>query len=340
MTDSTRRVTMHDVARQAGVSYQTVSRVINNHPYVAEDTRTRVLQVIADLGYRPNKAARSLAAQQSRTLAVIMFGMDYYGPAQMMINIERAAKAAGYDLIFSNVAQSTVPEMRDALDSLEGWLVDGILAITPVLGVTSEEMQALSAHIPLVQIDIQADAETPSVIVDQQLGAALVTQHLIDLGHRHIAEISGPLHWHGAIARHRSWEQTIYQAGLRPGPTLEGDWTSRSSYELAGQILDRDPAITGLVVGNDQMALGAIRALRERGLRIPADISITGFDDIPEASYFEPPLTTVRQAFDALGIAGVECLIQLIEHPTQPLGQHVIRPQFIPRASTASPRDG
>jgi DNA-binding LacI/PurR family transcriptional regulator len=276
--------------------------------------------------------------KRSETLAVITFGMDYYGPAQMVINIERAAKAAGYDLIFSNVPAPSVDSMRAAMGSLDGWLVDGILAITPVIGVTCEEMQTLCGAIPLVQIDINLGSESPSVVVDQQYGSRLVTRHLIDLGHTRIAEISGPQNWFGAVARHTSWEQTLLGAGLTPVRSIEGDWTAQSGYDAARQILAEGTPFTALVVGNDQMSLGAIRALREYGLHIPQDVSITGFDDIPEATFFDPPLTTVRQDFDALGKKGVEYLVEQIINPDAPSAQHVIYPRLIERESTAPPR--
>jgi DNA-binding LacI/PurR family transcriptional regulator len=334
---STRRVTINDVARRSGVSYQTVSRVINNHPYVAEETRSRVLKVIAELDYRPNKAAKSLVTQRSQTLAVITFGMDYYGPAQMVINIERAAKHEGYDLIFSNIPETSIDNMRAAMNSLDSWLVDGILAITPVTGITCDEMQELCGAIPLVQIDNRMGSATPSVVVDQQYGSRLVTQHLIDLGHTQFAEIGGPQDWFGAAARHQSWLQTLTDAGLQPGPAIHADWTALGGYNAACQLLEYGATFTALVVANDQMALGAIRAVRERGLRIPEDISITGFDDIPESMFFDPPLTTVRQDFDALGRRGVEYLIQRINDPETPSMQHIINPQLITRASTAPP---
>ncbi|MBN1965768.1 MAG: substrate-binding domain-containing protein [Anaerolineae bacterium] len=332
-----RRITINDVARQAGVSYQTVSRVINGHPYVARTTRARVLQAITELGYQPNKAAKSLASSRSHTLGLIVFGMAFYGPTQMVINIERAARAAGYDLIFSNLADATVEAMEASISALSGWRVEGILAITPVLCEASAQVSTLCATTPYVQIDINQGSPTPSVIVDQAYGSRLITQHLIDLGHTQICEISGPMDWFGAMARHESWLHTLADAGLTPGPSLEGDWSAQSGYQTARQLLDRGIPFTALVAGNDQMALGAIRALRERGLRIPRDVSIVGFDDIPEAIYFDPPLTTIKQDFDALGKKGIEYLMDRVGHPDAPPEQRVIYPRLVERESTAPP---
>ena len=340
MASAPRHVTLHDVARRANVSYQTVSRVINDHPYVAAETRERVLDAIQALNYRPNKAAKSLAARRSQTLAIITYGMDYYGPAQMVIHIERAARRAGYDLIFSNVSTRTDERMRAAVNSLSGWQVDGILVLTPVISVGSEDLGVICGETPVVQIDNELGSAAASVVMDQSYGSELVTQHLIDLGHARIVEISGPQTWHGALARHRSWRRTILRAGLEPGPSLEGDWTAMSGYEAARELLIGGVDFTAVVVGNDQMALGVMRALHEHGLRIPEDVSVVGFDDVPEAVCYEPPLTTVRQDFGALGKKGVECLMERIAAPEAPQRQHVIYPQLVLRQSTASPRTG
>lgn len=331
----TKRVTLFDVASASGVSYQTVSRVINNAPNVAPATRERILRIIKQLGYKPNKAARSLAGRYSHTLALITYGMEYYGPAQMVIHIERAAKAAGYDLIFSNV-EHLDGDLSTTIDSLHRWSVDGIIVITPVAGADHEQLLKIAGDVPLVQIDTSPNIAVPSVIIDQYQGSALATQHLIDLGHSAICEIMGPANWFGAQSRHRAWLDTLQKAELQPVAYLEGDWTARSGYEATKQLFERHQ-FTALVMGNDQMALGAMRAIQERGLRIPQDISIVGFDDIPEAAYLSPPLTTIYQDFSKLGQTGIEYLMEWIDDGTCARGQLVIEPDLIERASTAVP---
>jgi LacI family transcriptional regulator len=199
-------------------------------------------------------------------------------------------------------------------------------------------MVALCANIPFVQIDTELGAKVPSVVIDQRFGSRLVTQYLIDLGHRALCEISGPLNWYGAQARHESWIKTLHQAGLAPGPSVEGDWTAAGGFRAANSLLDQGASFTGLVVANDQMALGAIRALRGRGLRVPEDVSVVGFDDIPEAAYFEPPLTTVCQNFAALGEQSVEYLVALIDNPHTPVHQRVLHPQLVERQSACPSR--
>lgn len=338
-TDS-KRATLNDVAQAVGVSSQTVSRVVNGHPYVSDETRRRVQDAIRKLGYRPNRAARSLATQRTCMLGIVTFGIDHYGPAQMVTHVERTARARGYGVTLSAIRALTPHEIRAALDALGGSVVDGLVLITPVTGLSAADIEALCGHIPFVQIDTELGANVPSIVIDQHFGSRLVTQYLIDLGHRALCEISGPLNWYGAQARHESWLKTLHRAGLTPGLSVEGDWTAEGGFRAALRLLDEGAVFSGLVVGNDQMALGAIRALRERGLRVPEDVSVVGFDDIPEAAYFEPPLTTVCQNFAALGEQSVEYLVSLIDNPLTPVHQRVLRPQLIERHSACPPRQG
>lgn len=331
------RYTLHDVAQYAGVSYQTVSRVVNQHPSVAPETRQRVQQVIAELGYQPNLVAKSLAGSHSHTLAVLTFGMNHYGPTQTVLNIERTAKELGYDLIFSNISQPTHEHIRTAMDNLMSRQVDGVLSIAPVIGMAYHEMIRFSHGIPLVQLDPDVGQNVPSVVVDQKYGSRCITEYLLSLGHRRIAEIRGPHHWFGATARHQQWEATLREASIEPMMSVEGDWSARSGYEGTHTLLRESPGFTALVVGNDQMALGAISALHERGLLVPEDVSVVGFDDIPEAAYFHPPLTTIRQDFSALGEVGVRYLLDLIGMPDTPVRQMVLSPTLIVRQSAAPP---
>lgn len=328
------RVTLHDVAEYCGVSYQTVSRVVNGNPHVAKETRQKVLRAIKELNYQPNSAARSLVTRRSNLIEIITFGGHHFGPSQMVIHVESAARKRGYNLIVSNILEMTLENVQVAINSLSGRLVDGIIMITPVLGVDYNELEALCNGIPFVMIDTELGSITPSVVINQRFGGQLATQYLIDLGHKSISEISGPLDWYGALARHESWLGTLEAAGLTPGYSVEGNWTAMGGYFAAQRLLEMSVNFTGLVVGNDQMALGAMRALREHGLRIPEDVSVIGFDDIPEAACFEPPLTTVRQDFSILGNQSVEYLLDRISQPDTPLQQRVLYPTLIERQST------
>ncbi len=333
-----KRVTLGDVARAAGVSAQTVSRVVNNHPYVSNETRQRVMSVIHRLDYRPNRAARSLVTRRSCMVGIITFGIPHYGPAQMLTHIGLMAKVRGYGVSFSSISSMTADDVRDAIANLGDHAIDGLVVVMPVAGVNYDELVRVCGGIPFVQIDVEKGTQAPSVMIDQGQGSHLVTQHLIDLGHRAICEISGPLIWYGAQARHRSWQLTMRAAGLTPGLSVEGDWSAQSGYEKVHELMTHGASFTALVVGNDQMALGAMRALREYGLCIPGDVSVVGFDDMPEAAYFDPPLTTIRQDFAALGEQSVEYLVALLEQPNTPVHQRVLYPEFIERSSTGPVR--
>jgi DNA-binding LacI/PurR family transcriptional regulator len=331
--DKSKRITMIDVAKLAGVSHQTVSRVINEDSRVAPETRERVLDVIKRLNYRPSRLARGLAAHQSRTLAVISYGLSYYGPTQMMINIEKAARNASYDIFFSNIDPTEELDILAVSQRVMEWSVDGVLLIAPVKDRHYRQMLVQFTNIPVLQIDIEANSTVPSVIIDQYLGTYRITQHLLELGHRAIAEIRGPMDWHGAIARHQGFEDALKAEKLTAVASLEGNWTAESAYQCTENLL-KEKQFTAIVAANDQMALGVIACLREHQLSVPDDVSVVGFDDIPEARYFAPPLTTVQQDFSALGLKGIEYLLAMIENPEAAQGQYVIQPQIIIRQST------
>lgn len=204
------------------------------------------------------------------------------------------------------------------------------------------EIDALCGGRPFVMIDVAKGSPLPSVVIDQGHGSALATRHLVDLGHHHVAEISGPLAWHDAWARHEAWRETLLKAGLTPGRSVEGDWTAEGGYRAAEALLSSGERFTALVVGNDQMALGALAALSERGVRVPEEVSVVGFDDVPEARFYRPPLTTVRQDFAELGTRSAALILKAIEArrapqlPPRP-EQVCLTPELVVRLSTAPP---
>jgi DNA-binding LacI/PurR family transcriptional regulator len=331
----TRKPTLEDVARCAEVSYQTVSRVINQHPSVADGTRARVQRAIAKLGYQPNRAARSLVTRRSNNIGIVSFGSRYYGPTQMLVHIEAASRARGFGLTFTSVDGHTLPEMSRAIGDLTGQNLDGIVMIAPIAEVDPAEIAQLCGTTPFMMIDVVPSPGVHSVAIDQIHGARLATQHLIGLGHRRVCEISGPLRWHDARLRHETWRATLGASGITPGPCVESDWTAAGGYAAAQRLLGSGVEFTALFGGNDQMALGAIRALRDAGLRVPEDVSVVGFDDVPEAAFFDPPLTTVHQDFVALGQEAVDVLTKLIGSPAAAPQQRLLYPTFVVRASTA-----
>jgi len=332
---ASKRVTMHEVAIRSGVSSQTVSRVINGDVHVSKKTRQQVLDVIDALNYRPNRAAQSLVTNQSNIIEVITFGANHYGPAQTLTNIQLEAQTLGYNLIYSSIVNTSRDEIVHALNSLSGRLVDGIILITPVLGATYQELITACRGTPFVQVDNEQGSSSPSVVINQVEGSRMAMQHLIELGHTQISEISGPDTWFAAKSRIEGWHRALSDAGLQPGKRIEGNWTAAGGYQAAQALLNSGTNFTALVVGNDQMAVGAIYALQERGLRVPTDVSVVGFDDIPESAYFRPALTTIRQDFRVLGRQAVEYLVALIKDPETPVHQRVLQTQLIVRNSTA-----
>lgn len=336
MKSSQKTVTLHDVAESAGVSYQTVSRVINNHSSVADETRKRVLKAIQELNYHPNRAARSLVTNRSDTITVLSFGTMYYGPGQMLQNVVQHAKRNGFRVLPSSLGQLRPEDINAAINELHELLIDGIIMIAPIVMDFVSDFRTLTGDIPFIQIDTKPRPGVASIVIEQAHGTKLAIEHLIGLGHRRIAEISGPLNWYDAIMRHQSWIDTMKKHSLPHHMSVEGNWSAQSGYQGVQALLSGGAEFSGLVVANDQMALGAIAALNERGIRIPDDVSIVGFDDIPESAYFSPALTTVHQNFVALGEQAVDYLVSLIRNPQTPIHQRVLYPELIVRSSTTA----
>lgn len=334
-SSKTSRPTLFDVAKLAGVSYQTVSRVINDHPYVSKDTRQRVQEAIDTLGYRPSKAATKLASKSSKIIATILYGSWFPGQAEIALNVELAAKTSGFDVILINITEPK-KQLIEALENVKAWAVDGIILIVPVEGLSYEEIQAHSANTPLVQIDSQRSPEIPSVIIDETYGTCQVVEHLISQGHSDYYEICGPLEWFSAQIRHEASSQTFQAHGMAPPPFVEANWTVSGGYRAARRILESGQRFSAIICANDSMAFGAIRALYEAGLVVPQDVSVVGFDDIPEAAYFFPPLTTVRRNLIQFGMAGFEHLVQMMDNSESTHQQRVLVPRIIFRESTRS----
>ncbi|MEV0643900.1 LacI family DNA-binding transcriptional regulator [Phytomonospora sp. NPDC050363] len=331
---STRAAVMADVARLAGVSHTTVSRVINGHPSVRESTRHRVRQAMTALAYRPNSAARTLVTGRSRVLGVICMDPTYYGPVSVLSAVERSARQSGYAVSIANLPGLDRRSLTDAVDFLAAQAVVGIIAITPH-AATMAALAHVPAGIPIVAVEGCSGA-VPTAAVDQYLGARLATEHLLGLGHRTVVHIAGPADWYEAPERERGWRDALTDIA-RPTPSVErGDWTAASGYAATRRILARD-RLTALFVANDQMALGALLALHQAGLDVPGDVSVVGFDDAPEAAYYTPPLTTVRQDFAEVGRTGMDLLLEQIEGAARSTRRVITIPGLVVRASTARP---
>lgn len=332
--NQTRPAVMADVARLAGVSHQTVSRVLNEHPRVRPDTRDRVLRAIAQLGYRRNAMARGLASRRSRVLGVVSFDTILFGPASTLLGIERAARAADYGVSIVTMERVDRASVLSAANILADQGVDGVIIIAPQVSAAAA-LQSLPSGLAAVAVEAGKDSALPSVAVDQIAGAQLAVHHLLGLGHRTVWHIAGPSDWLEARDRIEGWRRALAEAGSSVPPVLVGDWSARSGY-AAGQALSRQAGVSAVFAGNDQMALGLLRALHERGIQVPDDVSVVGFDDIPEAGFLLPPLTTVRQDFDEVGRRSMALLLDLLETRHGAVATPaVVPPTLVLRQSTA-----
>jgi DNA-binding LacI/PurR family transcriptional regulator len=324
-----------DVAALAGVSAQTVSRVANGLANVDEHTRERVLSAMRVLGYQRNSAARALALGRFHMLGVVTFDLSAHGNARTLAAISRAARAAGYSVDVACVEMATEDAVQEAFSQLAGQAVDGVVVIEAQ--ILDRRGLRLSSGVPVVVADGDPEHPFPSVDNNQAAGAAAATQHLLDLGHRTVWHVGGPQDSYSARRRATAWHATLKAAGA-PVPTLRlGDWTSASGYRIGRRLAARDD-VTAIFVANDHMALGVLRALHEAGRTVPDEVSVVGFDDLPEADCFIPPLTTVHQDFEEIGRQCVSLLLDQIEPGADPGKRQIsVPPRLVLRASTAPP---
>ena len=326
------------MAKLAGVSHQTVSRVLNDAAHVRPETRNRVLHAMEMLEYRPNAVARALVTGRSRTLGVVSFDTTLYGPASTLLGIERAAHAQGYYVAIVSMTSLDRASLVDALGRLNRQGVDGILVIAPLVEAV-QALATLRSDVPVVALEAGPDDAVPVVAVDQEGGARAATEHLLALGHRTVHHLAGPASFLESTQRERGWRAALDAAGAAAPAPLVGDWSAASGYALAQRLLaDHDP--TAIFVANDQMALGVLRALHEAGRSLPGDVSVVGFDDIPEAAYFLPPLTTVRQDFSEMGERALHLMLEQLAGGAVARTRVEIEPQLVVRSSCAPPRPG
>jgi DNA-binding LacI/PurR family transcriptional regulator len=325
---------MADVAVVAGVSHMTVSRVLNDPESVKPTTRARVQAAMSSLGYRPNTLARALATGRTRRIGVLALATALYGPTSTLLSVEAAARVAGYHLDIVRLRSVTRRSVAEAADGLQGRGVDGIIGITPHTWAP-KTLQSAFSGLPLVAVE-GTGGPLPTVAVDQEKGAVLATEHLLGLGHVTVWHVAGPRDWLEAKARLRAWRETLQRADRPVPPVLPGGWGVRSGYD-AGRRLAELPGVTAVFVANDQMALGVLRALAEAGIRVPDEVSVVGFDDVPEAAYFTPPLTTVRQDFDAVGVQALKLLLEQMADGGATERHVVVEPRLVVRESAAAP---
>ncbi|MEP6479668.1 MAG: LacI family DNA-binding transcriptional regulator [Rhodoglobus sp.] len=330
---SRRRVpSMADVAREAGVSGQTVSRVSTGRTNVDDETRNRVLAAMQKLGYRPNSAARALRSGQFKNIGVIMFTLSSFGNMRTLDSIAVAAAAAGYSITLIPVQRPTQGEVSIAFSRLSEQAVDGVIIIIEAHLLDEADVE-LPVGLPVVVVDSSARYQYPVVDTDQAEGARLATEHLLDHGHATVWHISGPRGSYSAERRLESWRETLEAKGRVVPPVVVGDWSAESGYR-AGLQLAADGEATAIFAANDEMALGVLRALHERGVAVPGRVSVVGFDDMQASSSFWPPLTTVHQSFEDVGKHGVRELVKEIEEGSHTASSVLVPTRLVVRASS------
>ncbi len=333
------KITIQDVADAAGVSRQTVSRVINSKPDVAEETRRRIWQIIEELGYQPSALARGLASKRTKTLGLITADFSDYFFTQVIIGAEAEARKHGYFFMLSSTERNPDDE-PEYLRLLTEWQVDGVLFARPSTEDDSRHIVSLIRRgVPLVTTAYWLPGEELTVVdVDNVDGGRRATQHLIQLGHREIGMITGPADWRSVHDRTAGYKQALEGAKISLGERhIEvGDWSYQGGYGAMIRLLGEAPEITALFAQNDRMAIGAMRALREAGRKIPDDVAIVGYDDIPVAAYSEPPLTTMCQPMQEVGETAVRLLIRSIEEPDTERKEVLLRTELVQRETCGS----
>lgn len=329
---------MADVAVMAGVSHQTVSRVLNDHPNVRARTREQVMDAIRQLGYRRNRAARELATASSSTIGILTIGSEFFGPQSTVLGVEAAARAEGYFVTVTAMEDYDVHSSAKALSHLIDQGVDGVVVVAPFNEIT-DALDAAALKIPVVVVaartDVPADDPAHYVYVDQRAGAHQAVNHLLELGHRKIAHVSGPTGWFDAAERKVGWLEAMAHFDDSPLEVPGGSWMSPGGYEAGKRLVEhvRSGEVTAVFAANDYLAIGLMRAFWEAGLKIPQDVSVIGFDDLQVAEYLIPTLSTVRQPFQEIGRTALAELLEGKPGHTLP---KVIVPVLVVRDSTAA----
>jgi len=336
---SRKRVTIKKVAQAAGVSTQTVSRVVNGRPDVSPDTRQHVQEIIDQLGYQPSKIARSLIQGQSYSLGVVSSNISLYGPSHVLQGIQEAAKEVGYSLMLHILPDPEVYEAKKLIREILSYHVDGILWAMPEIGQNRDwiQQELSSLSVPITFLNVQPRPNQTTVIIDNRIGGRLATRHLIEQGRQNIGIITGPMSWWEARQRELGWREEMMANGRSVDESYitHGDWTPSSGERGIRMLTDWHPEMDAVFACNDQMALGAMNIARQMGRRIPDDLAIVGFDDIPESPYFYPALSTIYQDLTEMGREGVRQLIEMIDNPDKLSMELIqIQPNLIVRESS------
>lgn len=304
------RASIYDVAELAGVSHMTVSRALNGYPHMKDGTRQRVLDAVRELNYTRSPIARALVTKRAMRIGVLIHGQVNHGPNTTLRAFEQAALVHGY-------AVSTISADNEDQRPLEAGVLElvtqGVDAVCVIATRPSSlaRIRKYASRLPMMVVQDRADQGIQVVSYDQAQGVRRAVEYLIELGHREILHLSGPMDWYDAQVRSEAWRSALEHAGLECSEPGEGDWSSDAGYKYASDVHIGDA--TAIFVANDQMALGVLHGLRDRGIRVPDDVSVIGFDDLPEARHFSPPLTTIRQDFAVLGERMMTNLLAALE---------------------------
>ncbi|MFD6444278.1 LacI family DNA-binding transcriptional regulator [Promicromonospora sp. NPDC060204] len=366
---------MTDVARRAGVSQKTVSRVVNHEPHVADAIRARVQTVIEELGFRPNAAARALVTRRNQRIGMVTMGTALYGPTSILQGVDAALRGSGYHLSVARTQGGGVADLQAAIDELVAQDVAGLVLSEPI-DLGHPELR-LPGGLPVLTFDSPTSADDPAgatasgttdparpdelvLGADELAGARAATEHLLALGHRTVHHVAGTAGWSATARRIAGWRGALSDAGIPAPPVVHGDWSPRSGYEATAELLRRAGSsragssndthstddtrpgtpVTAIFAANDHMAIGAVRAVELAGLRVPHDVSVVGFDDAPEAEYLSTPLTTVRQDFAEVTRLAVHRLVRAVEGRPPTERNRLVPTQLVVRESTAPPPEG
>ncbi|GAA3820546.1 LacI family DNA-binding transcriptional regulator [Sphaerisporangium flaviroseum] len=327
-----------DVARLASVSQKTVSRVLNDEPYVSDEVRERVLAAARELGYRRNTAARALHLGRFHRIGVVSLGSSLYGPSSLLIALERRAREIGYAFSVVNTLEGEEGGVQKAIESLLEQGVDGIVLSEPI---DEGQVLRIDPDVPVLSFGALPGLDGPRVVITGASGVGMgrqATEHLLDLGHATVWHVAGPERWFTSRDRAHGWREALATAGIGAPPPLVGDWSPASGY-VAGRVLAANPEATAVFVANDDMAIGVLRALAEAGRAVPERFSVVGVDDIPSAAYLSPPLTTVRQDFREVAAYGLDLLVGQIENEPGSAFHADLPAHLVVRRSTAPPKE-
>jgi len=338
-----KKTTIHDVAAAAGVSYQTISRVLNGRPDVSDETRQRVLEIVQQMDYQPSAAARTLTKGRSMTIGVVASGLQYFGPSQTLVGVESYASQMGYSLMLQLAQDPELDDFERIFDELLTHQVAGVIWTVPEIGSNHSWIRNTIPRLPVPVIFTNATpAPGISVVqIDNLTGGHIATRHLLEQGYQNLGIITGPPTWVAAQDRLEGWRQELVEAGRTPQPfqIAEGDWSTESGERAFEELVQKYPDMDAVFASNDQMALGVLQVIYRGRKRVPRDMALVGFDDIPQAAYFFPSMTTIRQDMIEVGKLAMQSLARLIEtyqHRNQahPPEVHLVQPSLVVRDSS------